>query len=411
MPCCSRSAHWWRSRSPWRAATSMMLPVWAGVASLIVQTHVAYVYAVGALAVVVAVALALQLRAGRGDEPWGSVARRVVRAKAFLWTIGVLVLAWIQPLWEQLFGAGEGNLQRLATHAGEGDLTVGGGTAVKIVSAVVALPPWWARGGFEDSIRNTPLTETADGPRLFVPDLPSPAVAVVALAGRGRPVDRLDRGPAARRSATGAHGLHRVARDARRRRRRAERAGGHSHRPRQPSGAVAVRVVGDRPRQHSLGRRGVGGPALARSARVRAVARRRCRRRAGGAHDRQPSVLRPRPRPDCGSRGAGHARAHLRRHRSLRPGRAGRLRHRQPHAVRAVQHGGDDAAARARHRVPVQRRADAAPDGGAIGGSTAPRLPTSASSSAARRCSTTATGASCRCGPVCRRPTRRPPTR
>ena len=39
----------------------------------------------------------------------------------------VVVLAWIQPLWEQLFGEGEGNLQRLATHAGEGDLTVGGG--------------------------------------------------------------------------------------------------------------------------------------------------------------------------------------------------------------------------------------------------------------------------------------------
>jgi hypothetical protein len=159
----------------------MMLPVWVAVASLIVQTHVAYVYAVGVLVVVAAVALALQLRGGRGDEPWGSVVRRLARTKAFLWTIAVLVLAWIQPLWEQLFGRGEGNLQRLATHAGEGDLTVGGGTAVKIVSAVVALPPWWTRGGFEESVHNTPLSETADGPRLFVPDLPSPAVAVVAL--------------------------------------------------------------------------------------------------------------------------------------------------------------------------------------------------------------------------------------
>ena len=80
-----------------------------------------------------------------------------------------------------MFGEGEGNLQRLATHAGEGDLTVGGGTAVKIVSAVVALPPWWSRGGFEDTIRNTPLTDTIDGPRLFVPGLPSPAVAVFGL--------------------------------------------------------------------------------------------------------------------------------------------------------------------------------------------------------------------------------------
>lgn len=160
---------------------TMMLPVWLGVASLIVQTHVAYVYAVSVLVLIVAIALALRLRAERGDEPWGSVTTRVARGKPFVWSVVVLVLAWIQPLWEQLFGGGEGNLQRLATHAGEGDLTVGGGTAVKIVSAVVALPPWWTRSGFEDTIRNTPLTDTANGPRLFVPDLPSPAVAVLGL--------------------------------------------------------------------------------------------------------------------------------------------------------------------------------------------------------------------------------------
>ena len=102
----------------------IMLPVWVGVASLIVQTHVAYVYAVGVLVVVVTASLVLQLRAARGDARWASIARRVLRAKAFLWTLVVLALAWIQPLWEQLFGKGEGNLQRLATHAGEGDLTV-----------------------------------------------------------------------------------------------------------------------------------------------------------------------------------------------------------------------------------------------------------------------------------------------
>jgi heme/copper-type cytochrome/quinol oxidase subunit 2 len=121
----------------------IMLPVWVGVASLIVQTHVAYVYAVAVLVVVVAVALVLQLRRARGDARWSSMAHRVVHARCFLWTLVVLVLAWIQPIWEQLFGKGEGNLERLATHAGEGDLTVGTETAVKIVSAVVALP----RGG------------------------------------------------------------------------------------------------------------------------------------------------------------------------------------------------------------------------------------------------------------------------
>ena len=158
-----------------------LLPIWVGVASLIVQTHVAYVYAVGALVVLVTVALILQLRSTRGDQRWSAVAGRVVRGKPFLWTTVVLALAWIQPLWEQLFGEGQGNLQRLATHAGDGDLTVGAGTAAKIVSAVVALPPWWTRSGFEDTISNTPLTDTADGPRLFVPDLPSPAVAMLGL--------------------------------------------------------------------------------------------------------------------------------------------------------------------------------------------------------------------------------------
>src|SRR4029079_9683253 len=78
---------------------TMMLPVLVGVASLIVQTHVAYVYAVGVLVVVVAIALVVRLRAERGDDPWSAVVRRGVRAKPFVWTIAVLVLAWIQPLW------------------------------------------------------------------------------------------------------------------------------------------------------------------------------------------------------------------------------------------------------------------------------------------------------------------------
>ena len=160
------------------------------------QTHVAYVYAVGALVVVVTVALVLQLR-GRAGTSGGLRSRAVCcAAKAFLWTLVVLALAWIQPLWEQLFGKGEGNLQRLATHAGEGDLTVGAGTAVKIVSAVVALPPWWTRGGFEDSIRNTPLTDTADGPRLFVSRSAERGVGGRWPARRGRRADRADRVPA-----------------------------------------------------------------------------------------------------------------------------------------------------------------------------------------------------------------------
>ena len=92
------------------------------------------------------------------------------------------VAAWAQPLWEQCFGRGEGNLQRLATHAGEGDLTVGAGASVKIVAAVTSLPPFWTRFGYVDSVISTELTQTPDGPRLFIPGLPAPVTAVLSLA-------------------------------------------------------------------------------------------------------------------------------------------------------------------------------------------------------------------------------------
>ena len=346
----------------------IMLPVWAGVASLIVQTHVAYIYAVGVLVVVVTVALVLQVRAGRGDDRWVSVARRVLRAKAFLWTLVVLALAWIQPLWEQLFGKGEGNLQRLATHAGEGNLTVGAGTAVKIVSAVVALPPWWTRGGFEDSIRNTPLTDTANGPRLFVPDLPSGAVAVlglvvvigllIVLIASLRHTDQRPARMACVVSlamlVVAVAGLSVQA---------VTRTGLGSHQVRWLFGlSVIVHVsilwgaVEWAARRWSatnvFGRRLDIGLGVVLAALTLANI-------PFYAHNLGPTAV---------PRRAGDAGAHVRRHRPLRSGRPGRLRHRQSHTVRAVQHGGDDATARTRHRVQVQRRVDAASDGGAAQG-------------------------------------------
>jgi hypothetical protein len=149
-----------------------LLPWWVGVASVVVQTHLAYVYIVGALSIFVSIELVRRYR-----HRLGPAARsRTVRVAA-----AVALAAWVQPLWEQLFGAGEGNLQRLATHVGGGDLTVGAGSATRIVAAVTALPPWWTRFGYESTVRSTPLTATADGPRLFVPDLPPAWVAAAGL--------------------------------------------------------------------------------------------------------------------------------------------------------------------------------------------------------------------------------------
>lgn len=160
-----------------------LVPWWFAVVSVVVQTHVAYVYVVAALSVAILVTGVLQLRAHAGREGMllTSAFADVVRTGTGLGAALVLVLAWCQPLVEQFTGAGEGNLQRLAGGAGGGELTVGAGSAVKIVSAVTALPPWWGRWGWEDSVPSTALTQTADGPRLFIDGLPGGMLAAGAL--------------------------------------------------------------------------------------------------------------------------------------------------------------------------------------------------------------------------------------
>lgn len=152
-----------------------LLPGWLGVGSLVVQTHIGYVYVVVVLGLMV---VAVGVAAWRA----GDVASiELVRHRTTTIAVSVVALAWVQPVIEQFVGDGRGNLARLASNAGGGDVTIGAGTAVKLVARVVALPPWWTRFGFESSVRSTPLTATADGPRLFVPGLPGGAVAALAL--------------------------------------------------------------------------------------------------------------------------------------------------------------------------------------------------------------------------------------
>jgi hypothetical protein len=155
-----------------------VLPAWAAVMSIVIETYVGYAYAVVALTATVLVAGVVAI--ARGNPRPGP--RALLRLRTLHWTLLVLCVAWVQPVWEQLFGRGEGNLQRLATHAGSGDLTIGAGNAVKIVTAVTALPPFWTRYGYVDSVPSTDLTQTPDGPRLMIAGLPGPALAVVALA-------------------------------------------------------------------------------------------------------------------------------------------------------------------------------------------------------------------------------------
>jgi hypothetical protein len=131
------------------AGVAAALPWLALAASLVVQTHLSFVVPA---AVVVAAALAWWLWAPTTgflrtavDETATDVRRNVG------WAALVVVVAWAQPVWEQVRApSGEGNLSALLSAAGEGDGGRGLAHGARSVAAVVGLPPWWGRPGFRD---------------------------------------------------------------------------------------------------------------------------------------------------------------------------------------------------------------------------------------------------------------------
>jgi hypothetical protein len=153
-----------------------MLPWILGVASLLVQTHLAFAYVVAIIGVAAIVAGVL---VARRDHRRGVVVRwrRPLVASAI-----VVVLAWVQPVIDQL--AGEGNLGALLrSGGGSGDgRHLGLRIGIRLVGSVVALPPWWTRPGFSDTIRPTGVI-TGDGPlELSEGNVARLAVALLGLA-------------------------------------------------------------------------------------------------------------------------------------------------------------------------------------------------------------------------------------
>jgi hypothetical protein len=157
-------------------AKSWSVPASLGVASLLVQTHISYAYI---LVLLTPVAIALAWWQHRPLQRSDVVA--AMRSRMALISGAVVAVVWAQPIIEQLFGEGRGNLLRLATNSGGGDVTVGFGNAAKIVAGVVALPPWWLRRGFSTTVPSTRFTDTADGQVLVVPGLPGAAITVIAM--------------------------------------------------------------------------------------------------------------------------------------------------------------------------------------------------------------------------------------
>lgn len=156
---------------------------WAlGVGTFLVQTHVSYAYIFFFLIVGTAAAWVLHNRATDADpESLQSASlKQGLRSRTTLAGLGVVAVLWAQPIIEQFFAEGKGNLARLISNSGGGDLSLGPTDAVRIVSAVGVLPPWWGRTGYAETVPVTPLVE---GEMLIpgLPSLPLAALTVVAL--------------------------------------------------------------------------------------------------------------------------------------------------------------------------------------------------------------------------------------
>ncbi len=151
------------------AGDRALAPLWIGVLSLVVQTHIGYAYVAAALFALVLVT-AVRDPAARRDR------------RGQLWVAAVAVVAWAQPLWEQLFGEGRGNLARLASSAGGGEHTIGTANAVRLLGAVLVVPPGWTRWGFADAVPAAPLESTPTGTVFRIPGLPALGLAALGVA-------------------------------------------------------------------------------------------------------------------------------------------------------------------------------------------------------------------------------------
>jgi hypothetical protein len=135
------------------------LPWCAGVASLLLQTHVSYVFVLTLLTATAA----FVYTATHWPIPWGRW-RAALRSRYMVTTIVVVLVLWAQPSWEQAFGAGKGNLGRLLTNASGGDVKLGVSIATRFSARTLMQPAWRLRSGFSDLIPPTHTVEGPDGP-------------------------------------------------------------------------------------------------------------------------------------------------------------------------------------------------------------------------------------------------------
>ena len=137
-------------------------PFVIGVASLVVQTHLSFVYVVGLVVSATVAILAFHLwRVRRQDDDGWELQRLLAFRRVGIWTAVVAALAWSHPIVDQFTGVG--NLGDLLASRGADSNRVGLGLSARLVASVVAIPPWWTRSGFSSTIRPTAVIEGSSG--------------------------------------------------------------------------------------------------------------------------------------------------------------------------------------------------------------------------------------------------------
>ena len=154
------------------AGSDGSLVVAAGLASLVLQTHLSYAVLVGVLAM--CAGSAVLIRAVRAPE------RRRHAGRVLAGTAVLLAVLWAQPLFEQVTADEQGNLARIAEVPGaERGESVGGPLGIRLAGRLLSPLPRWAPPSYDDAYEQVPVLVPID--ERFV-DLPSLPVAGATLA-------------------------------------------------------------------------------------------------------------------------------------------------------------------------------------------------------------------------------------
>lgn len=144
------------------------LPWAVFLGSLLLQTNLAYIVLVPGL---LASALVIQALAARRQRASEQSQARGVRVGLVAAAAAVALLCWAQPMAEQLFGSGRGNLSRIGDSVGETIATLNWHESLQAVAKILVLPPWWGRPSYAEAFTF----------RAFGNSLPSLVGALTAL--------------------------------------------------------------------------------------------------------------------------------------------------------------------------------------------------------------------------------------